>query len=105
MVIKDCRENQERIVLFLYEELNEHEQAELNLHLQACSACTDAFEHQKSFHAALSEDSSPWNVPSDLLVESRRALANELDRIERKPWNRGWWRVPSFSLVVTPMRL
>lgn len=105
MAVVDCKENQERIVLFLYEELTEREQAELEKHLQECAACNDSFEQQKSFHAALAEDAGPWNVPSDLLVESRRALANELDRIERKPWNRGWWRLPAFSFVVTPMRL
>jgi HEAT repeat protein len=41
-------------------------------------------------------------LPSDLLVESRRGLADELDRIERK---RSWWRMPAFSVVFTPMRL
>jgi hypothetical protein len=105
MAVMECKENQERIVLFLYEELTDHEQTQLETHLQACGACNDSFEQQKEFHAALAEDSGPWNVPSDLLVESRRALANELDRLERKPWNRGWWRLPSFSVVVTPMRL
>jgi len=105
MAVAECKENQDRIVLFLYEELTEREQTELESHLQACQACNENFEQQKSFHAALAEDAGPWNVPSDLLVESRRALANELDRIERKPWNRGWWRLPSFSFVVTPMRL
>ena len=92
-------------MLFLYEELTEREQTELEKHLQECASCNDSFEQQKSFHAALAEDAGPWNVPSDLLVESRRALADELDRIERKPWNRGWWRLPAFSFVVTPMRL
>jgi len=101
----ECKENQDRIVLFLYEELTEREQTELESHLQECEVCNDSFEQQKSFHAALAEDTGPWNVPSDLLVESRRALANELDRIERKPWSRGWWRLPAFSFVVTPMRL
>jgi hypothetical protein len=37
-----------------------------------------------------------------LLVESRKALADELDRIERK---QSWWRIPTFSVVFTPMRL
>jgi hypothetical protein len=101
----ECKENQERIVLFLYEELTEHEQTELESHIQECRHCNDSFEQQKSFHSALAEDVGPWNVPSDLLVESRRALADELDRIERKPWNKGWWRLPAFSFVVTPMRL
>lgn len=105
MAVMECKENQDRIVLFLYEELTEHEQTELEAHLQECKTCNESFEEQKSFHAALAEDSGPWSVPSDLLVESRRALADELDRIERKPWNKSWWRLPAFSFVVTPMRL
>src|SRR6185295_3508134 len=102
MEIMDCRENQERIVLFLYEELTETEQVELEAHLQDCAPCNDSFEQQKMLHAALAEDSGPWSVPSDLLVESRRALANELDRLERK---RAWWRLPAFSVAFTPMRM
>jgi hypothetical protein len=54
-------------------------------------------------HSVLADDAVRWdNIPSDLLVESRKALADELDRIEKK---RSWWRVPTFSVVFTPMRL
>jgi hypothetical protein len=35
-------------------------------------------------------------------VESRRALADQLDNAERK---RSWWRIPAFSVVFTPMRM
>lgn len=100
----DCKEYQERIVLFLYEELTEPEQADLEIHIQICINCNGLFEEQKSLHAALADDSGPWTVPSDLLVESRRALANELDQIESKA-KRSWWRLPAFSLVFTPMRV
>jgi anti-sigma factor RsiW len=98
----ECREYQGQIVLFLYEELSESEQSELETHLQQCNSCNQSFENEKSLHAVLAEDNSLWNVPSDLLVESRRELANELDRIERK---RSWWRLPAFSVVFSPMRL
>jgi len=54
-------------------------------------------------HAVFAEDAARWDtIPSDLLVESRKALADELDRIEGK---RSWWRVSPFSVVFTPMRL
>src|SRR2546422_8283922 len=43
-----------------------------------------------------------FRSPSDLLVESRKGLADKLDRIER---NRSRWRLPAFSVVFTPMRL
>src|SRR6185369_9268927 len=98
----ECREYLGQIVLFLYEELSESEQSELETHLQQCNSCNQSFENEKSLHAVLAEDNGLWNVPSDLLVESRRELANELDRIERK---RSWWRMPAFSVVFTPMRL
>lgn len=101
----DCKKYHEQIVLFLYEELESHEQTDLESHLHTCSNCNALFEDQKSLHAVLSEDSGPWTVPSDLLVESRRALANELDRMESSATRRNWWRLPTFSLVFTPMRI
>src|SRR6185369_3769836 len=75
---------------------------DLQAHLEACGACQNVYESEKNMHSVLAEDASGWDFPSDLLVESRRSLADELDRIERK---RSWWRVPAFSVVFTPMRL
>jgi hypothetical protein len=97
-----CREYQHHIVLFLYEELSEQDKAALQTHLGDCGACKQVFEEQKDLHFALNEDTSSWDVPSDLLVESRKALADELDHLEHK---RAWWRIPTFSVVLTPMRL
>jgi hypothetical protein len=74
----------------------------LEAHLRECADCQNVFESEKGMHASFAEDTASWDVPSDLLVESRRALADELDRIERK---RSWWRMPAFSVVFTPMRL
>jgi hypothetical protein len=98
----NCRDYQHQITLLLYEELPESTRVELEMHLNDCSNCHDAFESEKSLHSVLAEYASRWDIPSELLVESRRGLADELDRIERK---RSWWRVPTFSVVFTPMRL
>lgn len=99
----NCREYQHQITLLLYEELQENEKPELEAHLQQCEACKQVYEEEKSLHFVLAEDAAAaWDVPPDLLVESRRALADELDRMERK---RAWWRIPTFSVVLTPMRL
>ena len=98
----NCREYRNQIILLLYEELPEDDHNGLEAHLQQCDGCRHAMEEEKGFHAVLSSDTSTWEVPSDLLVESRRGLADELDRIEVK---RSWWRVPTFSVVFTPMRL
>jgi HEAT repeat protein/putative zinc finger protein len=98
----NCREYQHQITLLFYEELPEKAQAGLQAHLEACGACQSVYESEKNMHSVLAEDASGWDFPSDLLVESRRSLADELDRIETK---RSWWRVPAFSVVFTPMRL
>jgi hypothetical protein len=99
----NCREYQHQITLLLYEgELAESERPELEAHLEKCAQCQDVYESEKGLHSVLAEDTASWDVPSDLLVESRRGLANQLDGIENK---RSWWRVPAFSVVFTPMRL
>jgi hypothetical protein len=97
-----CREYQHQISLFLYEELPEDQQPGLESHLQQCDSCRHAFEEEKGLHYVLAEDAAAFDIPSDLLVQSRHELGNELDRIERK---RSWWRIPTFSVVFTPMRL
>ena len=98
----NCRDYQHQISLFLYEELPEADKPGLEAHLAACEDCKHVFEQEKGLHYVLTEDTSGWDFPSDLLVESRSQLANELDRIEQK---RAWWRLPTFSVVFTPMRL
>jgi hypothetical protein len=98
----NCKEFQHQITLSLYDELNEGALRDLELHMQECGDCKQTFETEKAMHSTLAEDTASWDVPADLLVESRRALANELDRIEKK---QSWWRMPAFSVVFTPMRL
>jgi HEAT repeats/Putative zinc-finger len=98
----NCKEYQHQITLLLYDELTEETRQEIELHLRECAACKQAFDADRALHSVLAEDTTHWDVPSDLLVESRKALADELDRIERK---RSWWRMPAFSVVFTPMRL
>jgi len=98
----NCREYQHQITLLLYEELPEEVRQELEAHLRQCTDCQDAYESEKALHLTFADDAESWDVPSDLLLESRKGLADELDRIERK---RSWWRVPAFSVVFTPMRL
>jgi hypothetical protein len=98
----NCKEYQHQITLLLYEELAESTRVELEMHLHQCTNCHDAYESEKTMHSVLAEDAARWEIPSDLLLESRKALADELDRIEKK---RSWWRMPAFSVVFTPMRL
>jgi len=98
----NCRDYQHQITLLLYEELAEGVRPELETHLRDCSSCRDIYDSEKAMHAAFADDTTGWDVPADLLVQSRKELADELDRIEKK---RSWWRMPAFSVVFTPMRL
>ena len=98
----NCKEYQHQITLFLYEELPEGTLPGLQAHLLECGDCKSVFESEQALHSAFADDTAGWDVPSDLLVESRKALADELDRIEKK---RSWWRMPAFSVVFSPMRL
>lgn len=98
----NCKEYQHQITLLLYDELSEGAHRELEAHLEQCESCKHAFAAERAMHSTLAEDVDSWDVPSDLLVESRKALADQLDRIEVK---RSWWRMPAFSVVFTPMRL
>jgi len=97
-----CRDYQHQVTLLLYEELPEGAHQDLYAHLRECAECRGVLEAEKAMHSTFSGDSAGWDVPSELLAESRRALADELDRIEKR---RSWWRVPAFSVVLTPMRL
>jgi hypothetical protein len=98
----NCKEYQHQITLLLYDELAEGDRSDLEIHLRECSACKETFDAERAMHSSLAEDTASWDVPSDLLVESRKALGDQLDLLERK---RSWWRMPAFSVVFTPMRL
>src|SRR5262245_52556003 len=97
-----CQEYQRQIVLSLYEELNDGERAGVETHLFDCTAGRQGYEEHQAFCNALAEDKSAWELPCDLLVECRGELGDRLDRIETK---RSWWRMPTFSVVFTPMRM
>ena len=88
----NCRERQHDIVLFLYDELGTDSRNELRTHMDACEECRRFHENEKQVHLSLTEDFSEWEVPADLLMESRRSLSDELDRIEEKRWR---WRMPA----------
>ncbi len=98
----NCRDYQHQITLLLYEELAEQARPGLEAHLRECAACQSVYEAETNVHSVLSEDTAGWDIPSDLLIESRRSLADALDRVEQK---RSRWRLPALSGILTPMRL
>jgi len=95
----NCRDRQHDIVLFLYEELENDARQDLRGHLDECSTCLEFYAREKQMQVELTEDFSDWEVPADLLVECRRELTDELDRVELR---RSWWKPSGF---VSRMRL
>ena len=91
----NCRERQHDIILFLYDELPGTLQGELRAHIDGCSTCREFYETEQSIHFQLSEDFSEWEVPADLLMESRKGLSEELDRLDQRRW---WLKLPGTSL-------
>jgi hypothetical protein len=98
----NCKDYQHQITLLLYDELDDKQRQDVESHLNQCGTCKGAFESERAMHSVLAEDTTGWEVPSDLLVQSRKALADDLDHIENR---QSWWRMPAFSVVFTPMRL
>ncbi len=87
----NCREFEENLPLFLYEELSAEQQAACDAHAAACESCRAALAQTRNLHAALAE--RPAREPSvEFLMECRQSLDEALDR-EQHGWGglfRAW---------------
>ena len=88
----NCKQVDEKLSLYLYEELSAEERAEVEAHLASCPACTQAAAELGRLRALL--DERPLRQPApDLLVHCRSDLEEALDR-EDAGWRalvRGWF--------------
>jgi hypothetical protein len=94
----NCKEWEQSVWLYLYDELTTEQRADCESHLAACLGCRARLEDTRRLHALLKECPSPEPTP-ELLVASRMGLEDALDR-EELGWRgllRGW--LPSFNLV------
>jgi len=103
----DCRSVEERLPLYLYQELAEAERAELDAHLAGCAACAGSLEELRRLHGAL--EARPKLEPSpELLVRCRFDLDEALDR-EATGWRAlvrsgfGLWPVGATFRVSTAL--
>jgi hypothetical protein len=87
----NCREAEEKLTLFHYDELAGEERREVEAHLAACAACAAAAAELARLRGVL--DARPAREPSpELLVQARWALEEALDR-ETTGWRavlRSW---------------
>jgi hypothetical protein len=94
----NCKEWEQNVWLYLYDELTAEQRAGCESHLAACPGCRARLEETRRLHALLKECPSPEPTP-ELVVASRMGLEEALDR-EELGWRgllRGW--LPSFNLV------
>ncbi len=87
----NCREFEEDLPLFLYEELSGEQKAACEAHAAACEACRASLAETRHLHDVLAE--RPSREPStEFLMECRQSLDEALDR-EQHGWGglfRAW---------------
>lgn len=91
----NCHGVEEKLTLYLYDELGAEERAAVQAHLEVCPACAASARELGRLRALL--DERPRREPSPtLLVRCREALDEALDR-EASSWRalvRSWFVVP-----------
>lgn len=91
----NCRMSEEKLTLYLYDELPPEERAGVAAHLEECAQCAQASRELGRLRAALDRRAVPEPSP-ELLVHCRQALEDALDR-EEQSWRaliRSWFVVP-----------
>lgn len=91
----NCRQVEENLAFYFYDELGPEERRAVEAHLAACAACAAAAREHERLRAGL--DERPAREPSpELLVRCREALDEALDH-EEASWRalvRSWFVVP-----------
>lgn len=95
-----CKELDENLSLYLYDELPAEQGAACEAHLAACARCQTVFDEARRLNHLLSERPSREPTP-ELLVQCRQALDDALER-QHHGWQgllRSWWSVPPSRAV------
>jgi HEAT repeats/Putative zinc-finger len=82
----DCKDFEERLDLYLYQELPPSERQTVEEHVSACEACRERLEQTRRLHELLTSRPAPEITP-ELLVRSRLKLEDALDA-EQLGWRR-----------------
>lgn len=99
----NCQELEQNLSFYLYGELAPPQHEAFEAHLQECAACQKKLEQARRLHSFLDERSHE-EVPPELLVRSRQALEEALDR-EQYGWRRLLAEWFSLSPGARPSRL
>jgi HEAT repeats/Putative zinc-finger len=94
----NCETVQENLSLYLYGELNFHDEEQFDLHISSCSFCAAALDRERVWHAAaLSKSADP---SLDLLSSCRHELSRNLDAL--KPPQPSRWEQFLETLDIRP---
>lgn len=85
----NCAWVKSQITLYLYNELDDPERAEVEQHVERCAACASELERERSLHRALSAQPR-LEVDPNLLAACRMRLADALETDPRRAsiWQR-----------------
>jgi anti-sigma factor (TIGR02949 family) len=92
----DCDETQDLLHGYLDGELDVVSSRALTQHLQACSACTQAYEVQRTLRTAL-RTSALYFTPPPSLHKQVRAAVRRASRTDTRPL---WWSLRGLSVAV-----
>jgi hypothetical protein len=81
----NCEEAKLNLVLLVYDELREGEQAELELHLRGCDECREESVAIAAVNGVLAQEVLPQVTPN-LLAASRMRLDEALDEASESTW-------------------
>lgn len=100
----NCKNLEEKLPLYLYDELEAKERTTLDAHLASCPHCRAAVEEIRRLHQVLAQRSAPELSPK-ALVECRQALVQALDRDPNAPGWKGLFRRWTAVLSASPALL
>lgn len=91
-----CRSYEEKLVLYVYDELDETEQAAVEAHLHACSSCRQQLAGLQKLKTAVPQ----LSVNEEILQPTRRALFYKLRDMasETSKQPAPWWNVGKLAL-------
>ncbi|MFQ5630748.1 MAG: zf-HC2 domain-containing protein [bacterium] len=89
-----CKNFEQDVVFYLYDELSEIEKADLEAHLQACATCQAELESLRAFHAAV--PAKPLIEPEEASLQVLRNAVSLKIRNQQKSQEKHGWRLFSF---------
>src|SRR5579863_9134453 len=96
MAVTNCKELEDTLPFYLYDELPAEKRAAYEKHLEACPACQAGLEDSRRLNRLLDQRLAPEPTP-ELVVRCRQSLDAALDR-EQLGWRGLFHSLPAIGL-------